>query len=162
VAIVTGGSCRVGREVMRRLAGRGYAIAAVYLDDQERAEAAVEEVLAVNGTAIAVRADLTDDLDVERVFVETIAAFAGVDVIVHTTAGGAPALYRHAARHLRRGSAIIGVSTAEQIAPPLASQLREREITVNGLPPGLEPVGADHSVAELMNVLDRWRQRVAS
>jgi 3-oxoacyl-[acyl-carrier protein] reductase len=64
VAIVTGGSCAIGREVVRALASRGYAIVVVYLDDQSRADAAVEEVLAAGGTAVAVRADLTADLDV--------------------------------------------------------------------------------------------------
>jgi len=161
VAVVTGGSRAIGREVVRRLAGRGYAIVVVYLDDQRTAEAAVEEVLAAAGTAVAVRADLTDDLDVERVFAETIAAFAGVDVVVHTTVRGASVLYRHAARHLGRGSAILSVSAAEPITPVLAQQFRERDITINGVPPGLEPPGTDHDVADLIAFLDRWRHRPA-
>lgn len=161
VAIVTGGACAIGREVVRRLVSRGYAIVVVYLGDQPSAEAAVEEILAARGTAVAVRADLTDDLDVERVFTETIAAFAGVDVVVHTTGRGAPVLYQHAALHLRHGAAIVSVSTAEPITPVLAQQLRERDITVNGLPPGLEPPGAAHDVADLIAFLDRWRHRPA-
>jgi 3-oxoacyl-[acyl-carrier protein] reductase len=161
VAIVTGGSSAIGRDVVRRLASRSYAIVVVYLDEQSRAEAAVEEILAVRGTAVAVRADLTDDLDVERLFTETIAAFGGVDAVVHTTGRGASVLYRHAARHLRRGSAIVSVSTAEQITPALAQQLRERDVTVNGVPPGLEPPGADHDIADLIAFLDRWRHRPA-
>jgi 3-oxoacyl-[acyl-carrier protein] reductase len=159
VAIVTGGSCAIGRELARRLASRGYAIVVVYLDDQRRAEAAIGEILAAGGTAVAVRADLTDDFDVERVFTETIAAFAGVDVVVHTEARGASVFYQHAARHLRCGSAIVSVSTAEAITPALAQRLRERHITVNGVPPGVEPPGADHDAVELIAVLDRWLHR---
>lgn len=159
VAIVTGGSCGLGREVVRKLTSRGYAIVVVYLDDQSRAEAAVEEILAADSTAVAIRADLTDDLDVERVFTETIAAFAGVDVVVHTTVRGASVLYQHAASHLRHGAAIVSVSTAEAITPVLAQQLRERDITINGVPPGLEPPGADHDVANLIAFLDQWRHR---
>lgn len=161
VAIVTGGACAIGREVVPRLASRGYAIIVVYLDDQSRAEAAVEEILAADGTAVAVRADLTDDLDVERLFTETIAAFASVDVVVHTMVRGTSVLYQHAARHLPRGSAIVSVSTAEQITSVLAQELRERDITVNGLPPGLEPPGADHDVADLITLLDAWRHQLA-
>ena len=84
VAIVTGGSCQAARGIARRLARRGYAVVVVYLRDQAQAEAAVEEIVAADGTALAVRADVTDELDVERLFEETTAAFGRVDVVVHT------------------------------------------------------------------------------
>jgi 3-oxoacyl-[acyl-carrier protein] reductase len=87
VAIVTGGSQAVGRDVVRALAGRGFAVVVVYLDDQRAAEATVEEVLAGGGTAVAVRADLSDDLDVERLFTESVAVFGGVDVVAYTVPG---------------------------------------------------------------------------
>jgi 3-oxoacyl-[acyl-carrier protein] reductase len=77
VAIVTG-SRGTGREIARQLASRGYAVVVVYLRDRGEADAAVEEILAANGTALAVRADVTDELDVERVFDETRTAFGGV------------------------------------------------------------------------------------
>jgi short-subunit dehydrogenase len=148
VAIVTGGSSAIGRDVSLRLARSGYAIVVVYLDDQHRAEASVEQILGAGSAALAVRADLTDDLDVERLFTETIAAFAAVDVLVHTTPCGASVLFEHAARHLRRGAAIVSVSPAEPITPALAQLLRERDITVNGAPPGVEPSGGDDAVAD--------------
>jgi 3-oxoacyl-[acyl-carrier protein] reductase len=100
VAIVAGGSHAIGRDVVRALAGRGFAIVVVYLDDQRAAEATVEEVLAGGGTAVAVRANLSDDLDVERLFVESVAAFGGVDVIAYTEPG-IPSLHEQASRHLR-------------------------------------------------------------
>ena len=134
MAIVTGGSYGTGRKVVHLLARRGYAIVVVYLDDQGSAEATVEEIFAADGTAVAVRADITDELDVERLFDETIAAFGGVDAVVHTTTRSASVLYQHAARQLRRGAAIMSVSAAEQITPALAEKLRERDITVMGLP----------------------------
>jgi 3-oxoacyl-[acyl-carrier protein] reductase len=104
VAIVADGSRSVGRDVVRALASRGFAIVVVYLDDQRAAEATIEEVLADGGTAVAVRADLTDDLDVERLFAESLAAFGGVDVIVYT-APGTPSLHEHASRYLRASRA---------------------------------------------------------
>src|ERR1700751_1799739 len=84
VAIVTGGSRGVGRATIRRLAARGYAVVVNYLHDQRAAESTVEAILASNGDALAVRADVADDLDVNRLFAETITAFGGVDVVVHT------------------------------------------------------------------------------
>src|SRR6201987_1898628 len=130
VAIVTGGSRGVGRATIRLLAAGGYAVVVNYLHDQRAAESAVEAILAGNGDAVAVRADIADDLDVNRLFAETIAAFGGIDVVVH--AAGSPVtaapvtgacldefdallrintraafvVNREAARHLRTGGAI--------------------------------------------------------
>jgi 3-oxoacyl-[acyl-carrier protein] reductase len=157
VAIVIGGSCKAGRAIARTLARRDYAVIVVYLRDQGAAEAAVEEILAANGTALAVRADVTDELDVERLFTETAAAFGGVDVVAHAALRGASIVNRHAARQLRHGGAIVNVSSSDAIAPVVADDLRARDITVNGLAPGLEAPGADHDTAELIALLDHWR-----
>ena len=86
VAIVTGGSGGVGRAVARKLAIRDYAVVINYMNSQAAADAAVEEILAANGTTVAVRADVADELDLERLFSETIEAFGGVDVVVHAAA----------------------------------------------------------------------------
>ena len=86
VAIVTGGSRSIGRAVARTLASGDYAVVINYLNSQAAADAAVEEILAANGTAVAVRAETADELDVERLFGETIAAFGGVDIVVHAAA----------------------------------------------------------------------------
>jgi 3-oxoacyl-[acyl-carrier protein] reductase len=157
VAIVTGGSCRAGRDLARRLANSGYAVAVVYLRDQRDAEAAVEEILAAGGAAVAVRANVADELDVERLFDETTAAFGGVDVVVHTTVGRTSVVNRQAARQLRHGGAIIDASGSEAITPALAGELRARDIAVNGVAPGLECPGARHDVADLIVLLDRRR-----
>ena len=109
VAIVTGGSVGIGREVAGRLARQGYAVVVVYLRNPGEAEAAVEEILAADGTALAVRADVTDELDVERLFDETNAALGGVDVVVHASRRGSEVVNREAARRLRSGGSIITV-----------------------------------------------------
>ena len=136
VAIVTGGSRGVGRETVHRLAALGYAVVVGYLHDQRAAESAVDEILAGNGDAVAVRADVADDLDVNRLFAETITAFGGIDVVVH--AAGSPVtasavtkacldefdalvrlntratfvVNREAARHLRNGGAIVDLTSS--------------------------------------------------
>ena len=136
VAIVTGGSRCIGRATIHRLATRGYAVVVNYLHDQRAAESTVETVLADNGAAVAVRGDVADDLDVERLFAETIAAFGGVDVVVHTVGcRSAPTpvanvdldeldplsrintratliVNREAARQLRNGGAIVNLSSS--------------------------------------------------
>ena len=148
VAIVTGGSFRAGRDVACGLASWAWPVVVVYLEHQCRAEATVTQIIAAEGTTVAVRADLADDLDVQRLFAESIAAFGGVDVVVHTTTESASLLYRHAAWHLRQGGAIVSISAAEHVTPGVAWQLRERGITVGGAPPGA-----------LLSFLERWRRR---
>jgi 3-oxoacyl-[acyl-carrier protein] reductase len=147
VAIVTGGSSGTGREVARALTSWGWATVIVYLEHQRAAEATVDEILAVGGNVIAVRADPADDLDVQRLFAESTAAFAAVDVVVHTTSGSASLLYEHAARHVRSRGAIVSTPTAGQVTPRVARQLRERGITVGRAPP-----------EDVLPFLDRWRR----
>jgi 3-oxoacyl-[acyl-carrier protein] reductase len=136
VAIVTGGSRGVGRATTRRLAASGYAVVVGYLHDQRAAESTVEAVLANNGNAVAVRADVADDLDVKRLFAETIAAFGGIDAVVHAAGSRITAssvteagldkfdalvrintratfiVSQEAARHLRNGGAIVNLSSS--------------------------------------------------
>jgi 3-oxoacyl-[acyl-carrier protein] reductase len=136
VAIVTGGSRGVGRATIRLLAARGYAVVVNYLHDRRAAESTVEAILAGNGDAVAVRADVADDLDVQRLFTETIAAFGGIDVVVHAVGSPVTAapvaevdleeldalvrintratliINREAARHLRNGGAIVNLTSS--------------------------------------------------
>jgi len=141
VAIVTGGSRGIGQATACRLAACGYAVVVNYLHDQRAAERAVEAILAGHGDAMAVRADVADDLDVRRLFAETITAFGGVDVVVHTAGRHLAAtpvtevsldefdalvrlnvraafvVNREAARHLRNGGAIVNLSGSAEDSP---------------------------------------------
>jgi hypothetical protein len=130
VAIVTGGSAGNGRELARALTSWGWAIVVVYLEHQRAAEATVAEILAADGEVVAVRADLADDLDVQRLFAESNAAFAGVDVLVHTTPGSASLLYQHAARNIRARGAIVSTLAADRVPPEVARQLRDGAISI--------------------------------
>jgi 3-oxoacyl-[acyl-carrier protein] reductase len=135
-AIVTGGSRGVGRATIRLLAVRGYAVVVNYLHDRRAAESTVEAILAGNSEAVAIRADVADDLDVERLFAETIAVFGGIDVVVHAVGSPVTAtplaevdlgvldslvrtntratciINREAARHLRNGGAIVNLTSS--------------------------------------------------
>jgi 3-oxoacyl-[acyl-carrier protein] reductase len=135
VAIVTGGSRGIGRAVARKLAIKDYAVVINYVNNQRAADAAVDEILAANGSAVAVRADVADEVDVERLFNETIQAFEGVDVVIHAAAQmilGAVASYdleafdalqrvnargtfvvnQQASHQLRDGGAIVNFSSS--------------------------------------------------
>ena len=163
VAIVTGGSTRSGREVARALAARGYEVVLVYLDDQIGADGAIETILAADGTALAVRADITDDLDVERLFAETVAAFGGVDVIVHSDFGSRALINQQAARHLRDGGAMVFMGESGPVDPVLIRELRGRGCTISTCANGIDgPAAPDHATAtadieHCLAILDGWR-----
>jgi 3-oxoacyl-[acyl-carrier protein] reductase len=136
VVIVTGGSRGVGRATIRLLAALGYAVVVNYLHDRRAAESTVEAILAGHGDAVAVRADVADELDVQRLFAETIAMFGGVDVVIHAVGSPVSAttvaevdleeldalvrintratliINREAARHLRNSGAIVNLTSS--------------------------------------------------
>jgi 3-oxoacyl-[acyl-carrier protein] reductase len=84
-AIVTGASGGIGRAVATRLARDGFAVVVHYAGNADRAQAVVEEINAGGGRAIAVRADVANAADVERLFKQAADAFGGrIDVVVNT------------------------------------------------------------------------------
>ena len=120
VAIVTGGSRGPGRELARKLASRGFAVVVVFLRDQGEAEAVVDGILAADGTAVAVRADVGDALDVERLFDATAAEFGELDVVVHAAVGRTAVVNQQAARHVSPEGVIIDVSGPVDVADVVA------------------------------------------
>ena len=148
VAIVTGGSSQTGREIAGGLASWEWPTVLVYLDHQPLVEAAVAEIIIGGGTTVAVRADLADDLDVQRLFMESSAAFGDVDVVVHTTAEHAAFLYDRAALNVRQRGAVVSTTAAQPIPPPVASRLRDRDISVGRVPQ-----------EGVLAFLEEWRQQ---
>ncbi len=83
VAVVTGASGGIGRAVALRLARDGFKVVLNYAGHAKNAEAAVAEIKAGDGHAFAVRADVADAAEVERLFQETLGAFGRIDVVVN-------------------------------------------------------------------------------
>jgi 3-oxoacyl-[acyl-carrier protein] reductase len=85
IAIVTGASRGIGRAVAKRLAQDGFAVVVNYLSNASEAEQVVSEIQRIGGNAIAVKADVANQADVERLFEETMKKFGSVDVVVHNS-----------------------------------------------------------------------------
>lgn len=83
-AIVIGASGGIGHAVALRLAKDGFAIAAAYAGNAAKGEELVATIKSTGGAAIAVKTDITNAADVERLFKATLDAFGGVNVLVHT------------------------------------------------------------------------------
>ncbi|MEV5689638.1 SDR family oxidoreductase [Micromonospora globbae] len=135
VAIVTGGSRGIGRQVVERLAADGYAVVVNYRGNETEAQAAVEAARAAGGSAIAVAADVADETAVAALFDAAEREYGGVDVVVHAAGmmtlapladlalddldrmlrvnvRGTFAVDQQAARRVRRGGAIINFSSS--------------------------------------------------
>jgi 3-oxoacyl-[acyl-carrier protein] reductase len=83
-AIVIGATGGIGRAVALRLARDGFSITAGYAGNDSKAEELVAAIKSNGGVALAVKADVTNDVDVEQLFKTTLDMFGRIDVVVHT------------------------------------------------------------------------------
>ena len=84
VAVVTGGSGGIGRDVVKRLAADGFSVAVHYSGSEDRAAEVVADVASAGGSAVAVRADVADEHAVSAMFSDVTKHYGGVDVVVNT------------------------------------------------------------------------------
>ena len=83
VAVITGGASGIGRATARRLA-QDQAHVAILDINNEGAHVVADELNASHGpgTAIAIHCDVTDEVAVEKAFVEVVKTWGGADVVV--------------------------------------------------------------------------------
>lgn len=86
-AIITGAGRDIGRACAIRMAAEGANVAISYHSSSEGAESAVAQITASGGKAIAVKADLNLQADVDSLVAKTVEAFGSVDVLVNNTGG---------------------------------------------------------------------------
>lgn len=141
VIIVTGGAQGIGRAIVERFLGRGYA--AVIADSDAEAGRETEAACRPGGRARFILTDVAEEAQVRATMAETIAAFGRIDVLVNNAAisrGGPMAelsladwnrvlavnltgpflCANHAAPHLRktRGSIVNIASTRAFMSEP--------------------------------------------
>ena len=75
VALLTGASKGIGAAIARRLAQDGAAVVVNFSTSLDQAQAIVDEIGKAAGQAIAVRADMSQVKEVERLFDATLGHF---------------------------------------------------------------------------------------
>jgi 3-oxoacyl-[acyl-carrier protein] reductase len=83
VAIVTGASRGIGQATALALAAQGASVVVNYASSSGAADGVVAKIQAMGGQAIAVKADVSKEAEVEAMFAAAIAQFGRVDVLVN-------------------------------------------------------------------------------
>ena len=131
-ALVTGAASGIGAGVARALAAAGAAVVVNYVAGVEQAEAVVGEIREAGGTAMAVRADVSREDEVEAMFRTTLEAWDGLDILV-SNAG----IQKDAAiteMTLAQWNAVIGVNLTGTF---LCAREAARTMIRRGIRPGV-------------------------
>ncbi|CAM3699712.1 3-oxoacyl-[acyl-carrier-protein] reductase [Mesobacillus zeae] len=83
VALVTGASRGIGREIALELAREGADVAVNYSGSEARALETAEEIKKLGRNAIVIQADVSSSESVERMVKETIGAFGKLDILIN-------------------------------------------------------------------------------
>ncbi|QTA86279.1 3-oxoacyl-ACP reductase family protein [Desulfonema magnum] len=82
-ALITGGGRGIGRGICLKLASLGYSVAVNYCQDHKSAENTVTEIKSMSGTAISVRADVSNSVEVSKMVEHINTVFGRIDVLVN-------------------------------------------------------------------------------
>lgn len=82
-ALVTGSNSGIGEAILRGLAEAGAAVVLNYVSNDERAEMIVDEIRQAGGQAIAIKADVSKEDEVQAMFRQACAAFGSIDILVN-------------------------------------------------------------------------------
>ena len=159
IALVTGGSGGIGRQVAARLAADGMSVVVHYAGNPAPAEEVAKSIVDGGGTAVALQADVAEPQPVEDLFDAVEQQFGGVDVVVHTAGimllsplaeldiddfdrmqrinvRGTFLVSRQAARRLRPGGALINfASSVRKLALPTYSAYAAGKASIEALTP---------------------------
>ena len=81
-ALVTGANSGIGKGVAIALGKAGAKVVVNYISSEERANAVVDEIKANGSDALAIRADVSKEDQVQAMFAEMIEAWGSIDILV--------------------------------------------------------------------------------
>ncbi|MBJ7537086.1 SDR family oxidoreductase [Marinomonas transparens] len=83
IAIVTGASRGIGAEIARRLSKDGFTVVVNYSGSEAAAQTVASEILAQGGSALAVKADVSNSTEVSALFDKVEETYGGADILVN-------------------------------------------------------------------------------
>jgi len=131
-AIVTGANSGIGEGIARGLAEAGAAVVVNYVAGDERSQRVVDEIRMTGGKALAIKADVSDEEQVQDMFRRAVAAFGSIDILVNNAG-----LQQDAPLHemtLAQWRKVIDVNLTGQF---LCAREAVREFLRRGAVPGL-------------------------
>jgi glucose 1-dehydrogenase len=131
-ALVTGASSGIGAGVARALGAAGAAVAVNYVAGPEAAEAVVAQIREAGGTAMAVRADVSREDDVQAMFCAIAGAWASLDILVSNAGIQKDAVI--AEMTLAQWNAVLGVNLTGTF---LCAREAARAMIRQGIRPGV-------------------------
>ena len=142
VAIVTGASKGIGDSIATHLAAEGAAVVVNYFSSKEGADRVVSQITDKGGKAIAVRANVAKQADIEHLFASTVKAFGRLDILINNAGFyefapledvteqhfhkqfdlnvlGLILASKEAVKHMKSGGSIVNISSvASTVTPP--------------------------------------------
>ena len=83
VAIVTGSSRGIGKEIALKLSAEGFAIVINYLSNKTAAEEVAKQIENAGGKTLIIKADISSKDESENLVEQTIKTFGRIDVLVN-------------------------------------------------------------------------------
>jgi len=83
VALVTGASRGIGREIAEELARNGAKVVVNYASNPDKAEEVVDGIKQRGGEAVAIQADISSVAEIEMLFRKTLEAYGQVDILIN-------------------------------------------------------------------------------
>jgi NAD(P)-dependent dehydrogenase (short-subunit alcohol dehydrogenase family) len=137
VALITGAAKRIGRSITLRLAADGADIVVNYASSKPEADTLVAEIKSTGRRAIAVKADVSHRLDVQKLFSATENEFGRLDILVNNAGTFFPAKFEELTEeqwdHILNVNLKSQFLCAQSAAPIMKRQGRGRIINLSSL-----------------------------
>jgi NAD(P)-dependent dehydrogenase (short-subunit alcohol dehydrogenase family) len=137
VALITGAAKRIGRSIALRLAADGADIVVNYATSKPEADTLVAEIKSAGRRAIAVQADVSHRLDVQKLFSAAENEFERLDILVNNAGTFLPAKFEELTEeqwdHILNVNLKSQFLCAQSAAPIMKRQGRGRIINLSSL-----------------------------